>query len=147
VDIAAARDAIHRAESAVALGEWERAWGAAQVTLFTARRGFLPDGEWAEAVRRELDALYDRALEAYALASLRIGGTELPTAERAARELVGRAPYRESAHRHLMEALAQQGNLAEALRAYERVRALLREELGIAPCAATRALHDELLRL
>jgi DNA-binding SARP family transcriptional activator len=147
VDLDAARDAIHRAESALALGEWHRAWGAAQVTLFAARRGFCADGEapWLTAVRRELDALYDRALEAYALASLRVGGTELPTSERAARELVARAPYRESAHRYLMEALAQQGNVAEAIRVYEHVRALLRDELGIAPCAETRALHAQLL--
>jgi hypothetical protein len=45
VDLEAARDAIHRAESAVALGQWERAWGASQVALFTARRGFLPGEE------------------------------------------------------------------------------------------------------
>ena len=42
VDLEAARDAVHRAESAVALEDWPRAWGAAQVTMFTARRGFLP---------------------------------------------------------------------------------------------------------
>jgi DNA-binding SARP family transcriptional activator len=148
VDLASAREAIHRAESALALGEWERAWGAAQVALFTARRGFLPDvtGDWVEAVRRELDSLYERALEAYALASLRVGGTELPTAERAARELIARAPYRESGHRVLMEALALQGNVAEALRAFERVRTLLRDELGVAPSAETRALHERLLQ-
>lgn len=39
VDLEAARDAVHRAESAVALEDWPRAWGAAQVTMFTARRG------------------------------------------------------------------------------------------------------------
>jgi hypothetical protein len=41
-------DAVHRAESAVALGEWRRAWGPAQVALFISRRGFLP-GEAAHA--------------------------------------------------------------------------------------------------
>ena len=44
-----------------------------------------------------------------------------------------------------MRALAASGNTAEALRVYERLRTLLREELGIAPCSETLALHAELL--
>ena len=44
-----------------------------------------------------------------------------------------------------MEALAAQGNVAEALRVHERLRALLRDELGIAPGAEVRALHERLL--
>jgi SARP family transcriptional regulator, regulator of embCAB operon len=55
------------------------------------------------------------------------------------------APYRETAHRILMEALERRGNLAEALRAYERLRTLLREELGIAPSPALQAVHRRLL--
>ncbi len=64
VDLDAARDAIHRAESATALGDWGRAWGAAQVTLFTARRGFLPgeDLPWISDIRSELESLYVRVL-------------------------------------------------------------------------------------
>jgi SARP family transcriptional regulator, regulator of embCAB operon len=41
VDLEAAREAAHRAESAMVRGDPGRAWGAAQITLFTARRGFL----------------------------------------------------------------------------------------------------------
>jgi SARP family transcriptional regulator, regulator of embCAB operon len=54
VNLEAARGAVHRAESAVTLGDWPRAWGAAQVTMFAARRGFLPgeDVAWAEEIRR-----------------------------------------------------------------------------------------------
>lgn len=147
IDLEVARDAIHRAESAFALRQWERAWGAAQVAMFTARRGFLPgeEGEWIEELRRELDDLYLRALECYGGASLEIGGTELSAAERCGRELVGRSPYRESGHRLLMRALAAAGNTAEALRAYEELRRRLREELGTAPSAPTRDLHTSLL--
>ena len=148
VDIEAARDAIHRAESALALGELERAWGAAQVTLFVARRGFLPeeDLDWVVAVRHELGELYVRALETYTGAALGLGGTELATAERAGRELVAAAPFRESGHRLLMRALASRGNTAEALLAYDRLCRLLRDELGVPPSAATRDLHGQLLR-
>ena len=45
-----------------------------------------------------------------------------------------------------MQALAAEGNAAEALRAYERLRCLLRDELGVAPSAATQELHRALLR-
>jgi DNA-binding SARP family transcriptional activator len=147
VDLEAARDAIHRAESALALGEWERAWGASQVSLFTARRGFLPgeEREWIEERRRELDELYLRSLECYAKASLEIGGTELAAAERCGREMVARSPYRESGYRLLMLALAHEGNSAEALQVYERLRGLLRAELGIVPSAGMRELHASLL--
>jgi pentatricopeptide repeat protein len=129
-------------------GDSGRAWGAAQITLFTARRGFLPgdDLPWIADVRRELDALYVRALEAYASASLRVGGTELATAERSARELVARAPFSESGYRVLMEALAQRGNVAQALQVYDDLVHLLSDELGVPPSPATRDLHGRLLR-
>ena len=38
------------------------------------------------------------------------------------------------------------GNRAEGLRAYERCRELLADELGIDPSAETRATYQELLR-
>ena len=147
VDLEDAREAIHRAESALAQRQWHRAWGASLGPLFTARRGFLPyeDAEWIRDTRQELDALYLRALECYAQACLGVGGTELTAAERAGRELTKLAPYRESGYRHLMRALARSGNPAEALRVCEQLRTLLREELGIAPCAETLQLHTELL--
>jgi SARP family transcriptional regulator, regulator of embCAB operon len=147
VDLDAARDAIHRAESANAQLDWARAWGAAQTALFTARRGFLPGDEsaWAQVVRTELDLLRQRALEAYAAAALGIGHAELATAERASRELVLRSPFRESGYRLLMSALNDQGNTAEALQVYDTLRLLLRDELGVIPSQPTRELHTRLL--
>ena len=147
VDLEAARDAIHRAESAAAQCDWGRAWGASQITLFTARRGFLPgdDLSWIAGVRRELESLHVRALEAYAEASLNVAGTELASAERSARELVVRAPFRESGYRLLMAALAARGNTAEALRVYDGLVRLLDTELGVVPSQPTRDLHAWLL--
>jgi DNA-binding SARP family transcriptional activator len=148
VDLEVAREAIHRAESAIAQEQWHRAWGASLGPLFTARRGFLPeeDADWIRETRGELEALYLRSLECYAHACLGVGGTELVAAERAGRELIARAPYREIGYRQLMQALSRTGNTAEALRIYEQLRTLLRDELGVAPSAETLRLHDELLR-
>jgi DNA-binding SARP family transcriptional activator len=81
-----------------------------------------------------------------ALAKLQgIGGSELPGAERAARELVEVAPFRESGHLLLMRALAATGNVAEALAAYERLRVSLRDELGVAPSEAVQEAYLGLL--
>jgi SARP family transcriptional regulator, regulator of embCAB operon len=100
VDLELADDALHRAASSVALADWPRGWGAAQVALNTARRGFLPgeDAPWIDDWRRRLEAMHLRALEVYATASLGVGGTELAAAERAGRELIVLAPYRKSGH-------------------------------------------------
>src|SRR3954464_11299971 len=45
-----------------------------------------------------------------------------------------------------MEVLRAGGNVAEALRAYEDLRTVLREELGTPPSARVMALHERLLR-
>jgi DNA-binding SARP family transcriptional activator len=149
VDVEVALDAIHRAETAVGAHDWIRAWGTSQVALFIARRGFLQgeDAPWIDKQRRELGEVELRALECYAAACLGVGGIELPGAERAARRLVEREPYRESSHRILMRALAASGNVADALRAYDRLSALLRDELGVDPGPESKAVHRELLRL
>lgn len=147
VDLEAASEALHRAESAAARLDWAGAWAPARVTQHIAARGFLQgeDGPWIEERRRSLDALYLRSLELAGRASLELGGTEIDTAERAARVLVARAPFRETGYRLLMEVLAARGNDAEALRVYEGLRTLLREELGTAPSGETQALHRQLL--
>jgi hypothetical protein len=138
-----------RAETAVAASDWKRAWGPSQVALFTARRGFLPGYEtpWIDVERNALVELELRAPECYAAASLGIGGAELAGAERSARKLVDREPFRESGHRILMNALADRGNVADAMRVYQRLARRLRHELGVDPSPPTRELHRKLLQL
>jgi len=147
VDLEAAAEAIHRAESAVAQREWARAWGPALTALFAAERGFLPgeDAPWIDEIRHQLAELRLRALESYAAATLGLGGTELTAAVRAGRQLTRLAPLRESGYRYLMRALAAQDNLAEALGVYSQLSDCLREQLGVSPSPATRALYAELL--
>jgi len=127
--------------------DWPAAWVAARVAQHISIRPFL-DGEdapWVRERRYQLEGIYLRSLELAANASLQIGGAELNTAERSARSLVHRAPFHESGYRCLMEALAAQGNHAEALQIYDQLRTLLRDELGAAPSPATQALHRRLL--
>jgi DNA-binding SARP family transcriptional activator len=128
VDLEPASEALHRAEAAIAREAWPEAWGPARVTQHIAKRGFLPGEEasWVVETRRALEQTYLRALELAATASLGIGGSELDTAERAARALVKEAPYRENGHRLLMQTLAARGNSAEAVQVYDSLRRLLR---------------------
>jgi pentatricopeptide repeat protein len=105
------------------------------------------DAPWINERRHALEDLESRALECYAAAALEIGGAEVAGAERASRRLIGREPYRESAYRLLMKVMAQRGNVADALRVYEQLKVLLREELGVSPSPQTQALQVSLLRL
>jgi len=147
VDLESAAEAVHRAESAVAVGDWGRAWGPSLAALFTAQREFLPghDRPWVDQERARLADIHLRALEAYGSCCVEIGGTELAAGVRAGRELVRLAPLRESGYQLLMRALASQGNVAEASRVYTDLCATLRDELGVPPCAATRSVHDRIL--
>jgi DNA-binding SARP family transcriptional activator len=146
--VEAAAAAVHRAESALALGAPHEAWGPAQVAMFVSGRPFLSGEEaaWVDEERRRLTALHVRAIEAYAAATAGVGGTELTAAVRAGRRLVELEPYRETGHRILMDALNRQGNTAEALLVYEALRCRLRDDLGVTPSQATQDLHRRLLR-
>jgi len=147
VDIEVARDAVHRAESAIAQGHFHDAWAPSQIATSVSRRGFLigEEADWIESERRSLATLHVRGLEAYGLASLGLGGTELAGAVRAGHDLVRLEPYRETGYRILMQALAAEGNAAEALRVYDELRCLLHDDLGAAPSAPTQELHRQLL--
>lgn len=147
VDLEAAEEAIHRAEAAVTRKEWIAAWPASRVALHTATRGFLVglNGPWVEAQRRRVHDLRVRALEAVAETGLGMGAHELHSAVRSGRTLIELEPFRESGYRYMMRALAERGNPAEALRVYDQLRTVLRDELGAAPGAETQLLHRQLL--
>jgi DNA-binding SARP family transcriptional activator len=147
IDLEAAREALHRAQDAVAREAWPAAWSAGRVTQHICARELLP-GEhapWIEEERRELEELYLRSLELVAAASVRIGGSELDTAERCGRRLTARAPYRESGYRLLMEVLAARGDAAEALLVYDDLRRRLHDDLGIAPSPMTQTVYRRIL--
>ncbi len=103
------------------------------------------EAPWIDERRRYLHALHLSALECVAAVGLGLGGSELSSTERSARALIEHEPYRESGYRLLMEAHARRDNVAEALRVYDRLRVLLRSELGVAPGESAQALHKALL--
>lgn len=147
VDVEAAFEALHRAESHIAGGEWAEAWGPSGVAYHVASRSLLQghDRPWLDEWRRRLDDVRLRGLECFAAARLGLGGPTLPQAEQCGRRLIELAPYRETGYRILMEALERRSNNAEALLVYDRLRVLLRDELGIAPSPAVQSVYRRLL--
>lgn len=147
IDLEAAREAMHRAESAVSAGAWARAWAPARIALHTAARGFLPgvEGEWVDEVRHELEGMQLRAEECVGAIGLGMGGGELDAALRAGRRLIAAAPLHESGYRLLMEAYERRRDRGHALLVYDRLRVTLRDDLGTAPSADLQELHAQLL--
>jgi DNA-binding SARP family transcriptional activator/streptogramin lyase len=145
IDIAAADEAANAAEQALAVGDADAAWLNAS-TAESLARGSLPgeDAQWVSERRAELREIRVRALECLARAN-RIRG-DLGAAVRAADELIILEPYRDGGYRLLMQAHSAAGNDAEALRTYERCRALLSEELGAYPSPETEAVYLEIPR-
>ena len=147
VDWEAARDSVATAEAALAAGDARAALEIGSAGLEIARRPLLPgiSTPWIEDRRRDLVEVRAALLETSGRAALQLGGEHLPAAERSARELIDREPYRESAYALLMETHAARGNVAEALCVYDELRRLLREELGLTPAPPLTALAGRLL--
>jgi len=148
LDVQIVSEQTAMAERALAERDPETALQAAQSVVGVLAQRLLPDldGDWIETWRRRFDELVPRALETAARAGLALGDRRLPAAERAAGDLVAREPYREGGYALLMQAQAQQGNIAEALRTFEQVRVFLRDELGATPSPSLLSLHQSLLR-
>lgn len=146
IDTDAASEHLDEAEAALADGDGERAVAAATVAAALSRRSFLPgsEAEWVTGMRASRKDLLVRALDALAAGHVLAG---VPAAGVApAEEAVVLEPFREGAWVRLMTTLAAAGDRAEALRAYERCRALLVDELGIDPSPQTQEVYLELLR-
>ena len=147
MDWEAAFIGVREAHAAVAAERWPDAWIAASAALEIADGGLLPglEARWIDEKRSELEDLRIELLEVIATSGARIGGAQLPRAEQAARAAVEAAPFRESARAVLIEVLRARGNVADALRAFEDARTLLREELGAAPGPLLQSFHQQLL--
>ena len=147
VDWDVACGGVRVAEARLAGDDAAGALEIAAAGLEVARRPLLPADStpWLEDRRRELIEARAALLETAGRAALSLGGEHLFSAERHARELIGREPYRESAYGLLMETHAARGNVAEALRVYDDLRRVLREELGMTPAPVLSSLAGRLL--
>ena len=96
----------------------------------------------AEAVRLQQERL--AALEARLAADLAAGHHGEVVGE--LELLVARHPFRERLWAHLMVALYRCGRQADALEAYQRVRRVLLDELGLEPGGELRRLESAILR-
>lgn len=144
VDVEAALAGVDAAEGALVAGNPQAAYGPSLIATTILRRPFLPghDGPWIDDRRATLASSLIRALDCRveALAA----NHELVLALSHAREAVRLEPYRESGYRRLMRMLADNGDRAEAIRAYNQCRDLLQRELGVGPSAETEGLFQEI---
>ncbi len=147
VDAEAAAESVADARQALHDGEPASALDAANATLGLLGGALLAEfsDDWIEERRRGLDALRVDALEIAARAGLVLGPPERDGARRAADRLVALEPWRETGYALLMQAHAEAGDVAEGLRVFERLRVLLRDELGTSPSAMVLELHRRLL--
>jgi DNA-binding SARP family transcriptional activator len=138
---------LRAAHAACEHQRWHNGLSEAVAALAIADRGLLPglEADWLDAKRAQMADLRVELLELIALCGSRLGGSELTFAEQAARAAVESAPFRESARAALIDVLRVRGNVADALRAFEEARVLLRDELGVMPGPLLLRLHDELL--
>ena len=149
VDVEVAVAARDEALDALARGAFAEAARAARVAARIAERELMPgeSADWLARARDDLQEVRADALEALARAGNELGGADAVEAVSAATAVVAFAPFRESAYALLMEAHAARGNVAEALRVFERLRVLLRDELGTSPSPPLLEAHRRLVAL
>ena len=101
--------------------------------------------DWVLLERERLRQVRMRALEAVAarLTSLGRHGEALQVAHAAVRA----EPLRESAHRMVVGIHLAEGNVAEAVRAYEFFRTMLEDELGVLPTEQMTRLVEHVPRV
>jgi DNA-binding SARP family transcriptional activator len=94
--------------------------------------------DWVLFERERLRQMRLHSLEK--LAGHMAGQGQHAEAVEAALAAVAADPLRESAHRTVVEVHLAEGNVSEALRAFERCRQLMSEELGIEPSPQMQSL-------
>lgn len=98
--------------------------------------------DWQMAQREQLHSQMMQALKTLQMRYMEQGlWAELAEA---ARHQLALVPWTEAAHRNLMQALAMQGQLQDALTQFEKCRTILRKELGVEPAQTTSKLAARL---
>ena len=102
-----------------------------------------PYAPWANQERERLSSERGRAYVAAAHRANELGDHD--RAVRLARAANMERSWSEPATQELMEGLARTGNHAQALLAYQSLRTVMREELGVEPSPATRSIYMSIL--
>ncbi|HEY5856661.1 MAG TPA: BTAD domain-containing putative transcriptional regulator [Aldersonia sp.] len=139
IRLAAQADEHHRSGNATA------ALAVADDGLALFRGEILAgDGDWLVPHRTRLEEVRCGLLEVRAAARVGLGAGSEVIAD--LEVLVAEHPLREGLWHTLVTALYRTGRQAEALAACARVRALLRDELGLEPGPELRTLEQDILR-
>jgi DNA-binding SARP family transcriptional activator/predicted negative regulator of RcsB-dependent stress response len=110
------------------------------------RGDFLEDLyiDWVEELQSYYRDLYLEALKD--LAGYYADRGDHEEVIRYGQRILQRDPYREDAHCQVMEAYVGMGNRAAAIDQFDRLRRLLRSELGVTPLPATVAKYESLIK-
>ncbi len=103
-----------------------------------------PFESWLTEQRSYYETLYAEAL--LRLSRLSIANSQLDAARDTLENLLKLDALHEVGHQELMQLFLRQGNRAAALRQYETLRTLLKEQLGVSPSQPSQALHMKILR-
>ena len=146
LDVRSFGSLVAQGQAAAAAGRWDQAAGLLRQALGLWRGEPLADVPSTLLRTREVPPLEDRRLHALALridADLWLGrDSELVPELRA---LVAAHPLQEKFHAQLMLGLYRSGQPADALSAYQDVRRMLADELGVDPGPELRRLHQAIL--
>ena len=104
----------------------------------------LDVGDWAVLRRESLRRAYTQAL--MDLGALHLADARYADAVAVYRRVLAQDEYFEAAHRELMRCFARLGESSQALRHFQSLRTLLRDELGAAPSPETLLLYERLRR-
>jgi DNA-binding SARP family transcriptional activator/pimeloyl-ACP methyl ester carboxylesterase len=147
VDVYRFRTLVREGDDALRVGQFEHArttlgaahalWRGEALSGVAPHTGLAGDGT-------RLEQEYLAAIEARIAADLACGCHHDLVGE--LELLVQQHPFRERLWGHLMVALYRNGRQADALTAYQRARAVLRDELGLEPGGELRRLEGAILR-
>lgn len=145
IDVDAFQQAIEQSRGASDIGQLQAA-----VTLYRGDllAGFTVPGaslfdEWVAGQRERLRQLAMFAL--HELATRYVARRTYLAAIGTLNQLLALDPWREEAHRQLMELYARSGQRSAALAQYALCRQVLADELGVAPADETQALYRAIL--
>ena len=144
VDALAVLDAAAEASRLLAAGDDRGAADLGATALDRFRGELLPGaGDWAAVHRARLDEARMALVETRCSARLRLGDAAGVIGELEAAVMA--STYREGLWELLITALYRAGRQADALAAYQRVRARLAGDLGLEPGPGLRELEREIL--